>query len=287
MDLFQTLANTAGKPEGLDARLARTVLDDVDFAMRASIAELAERAGVSAPSVTRFSRRIGCAGYPDFKVKLAQMAYVGLRYLKPEVTSTTPAEVAEDIVTKAQDALFRFHRQVDLTAMERAAQLLRGAEFIQAVGAGGNSSMIAGELHNRLFRLGLRVHSSNDLTMSLMQASAATEGTVTIVSSMTGIDVTLVRCVELLGQQGLPTIALTQSGSPLAKAASVVITIDLPEGQNIFRPSSTRFAYLAAVDVLANLVAYADRATSLQTLRRVKAELVRSRDGDDRQLLGD
>lgn len=287
MDLFHSLSDENRELSKLDTKIAKLVLEEVDTVVQSSISELAERAGVSAPTITRFCRRVGCSSYADFKVQLARMTYVGLRYLKPEVPTTTAAEVAEDIVTKAQDALFKLHRQLDLAAMERAAQLLRGADFIQAVGAGGNSSMIANEIQNRLFRLGCRVQSTNDKSMALMLAAAATPGTVAIVSSMAGRDAELVRCLDLFRQNGVPTIAMTQSGSPIAERSTVLIPIDLPEGKNIFRPTSTRFAYLAAVDILANLVAYADRQKSLQLLRRIKEELVRNRDGDDRQLLGD
>jgi DNA-binding MurR/RpiR family transcriptional regulator len=66
-----------------------------------------------------------------------------------------------------------------------------------------------------------------------------------------------------------------------------VVPIDLPEGNNIYRPTSTRIAYLAAVDILASLVAYAIQPEATITLRRIKQQLVTHRDGDDRQLLGD
>ena len=56
---------------------------------------------------------------------------------------------------------------------------------------------------------------------------------------------------------------------------------------NIFRPTSTRFAFLAVIDILANLVAYADRPRSARLLRGIKEQLVRHRDEDDRQVLGD
>lgn len=159
--------------------------------------------------------------------------------------------------------------------------------MIYAFGAGGNSSMIATELQNRLFRLGCRITASADHGMNLMLAAAAEPDAVVVGSSFSGRNQEMVRCFQMLRRRGIGTIALTQSGSPLAAAADEVIAIDLPEGQNIFRPSSTRFAFLAAVDIIANLVAYADRERALQRLRRIKEELVRHRDEDDRQMLGD
>ena len=287
MDLFHALSDEDGRLSSLEAKLAQFALANVDFVVNSSISDLAERAGVSPPTVTRFCRRLGCQGYSDFKVQLAKMAYVGLRYLKPEAPTATVEEVAQDIISKAQNALFDLHRQLDLGAIEKAAQMLRGAEFIQAFGASGNSAMVVNELHNRLFRLGCRINASNDHNMNLMISAAAQPGTVVFGSSYTGRDMGLVQCLKLLRQHGIPTIVMTQRGSPVSDAADLTIAIDTQEGKNIFRPTSTRFAYLAAIDILANMVAYADRNIALKALRSIKEELVRNRDGDDRQLLGD
>ncbi|MCA0276555.1 MAG: MurR/RpiR family transcriptional regulator [Proteobacteria bacterium] len=287
MDLYHALSDEEGKLSGLEQKLARLVMEDVDFAVNSSIGDLAARAEVSPPTVTRFCRRLGCQSFSDFKVQLAKMPYVGLRYVMPEAQTATPAEVAEDIVAKAQNALFQLHRQLDPEALGKAAQLLRGAEFIYAFGASGNSSMIVNELHNRLFRLGCRINASNDHNLNIMLAAAAQPGTVVFGSSFSGRDPGLVQSLELLRKRAIPTVVITQSNSPVAAAADVVITIDLPEGKNIFRPTSTRYAYLAAIDILANLVAYADRNKAAKALRTIKEELVRRRDGDDRQVLGD
>jgi DNA-binding MurR/RpiR family transcriptional regulator len=288
MDIFTALTDEDDRLSAGEKRLARVILDDADFALDASISELALRAGVSPPTVTRFCRRLGFQGYPDFKLQLARSAYVGLRYLRPDTAETaTPASVAEDIVAKAQNALFQLHQSLDLAAVEEAAGLLRRASMIHAFGAGGNSSMIAHELANRLFRLGCRVAPTSDHGMALMLSAACARGDVVFGSSFSGRNAELVRCFRVLSERGVPTIALTQSRSPVAEAAALVLAVDLPEGVNIFRPTSTRYAYLAVVDILANLVAYADRPRSARLLRGIKEQLVRHRDEDDRQALGD
>ena len=288
MDIYAALTDEEERLTALEKRLARLVLDDADFAVNASIVELAERAEVSPPTVTRFCRRLGFQGYADFKLQLARSAYVGLRYLRPDThETTTAAAVAEDIVAKAQNALFQMHQALDLAAVERAAAMLRAAAMIHAFGAGGNSSLIAHELHNRLFRVGCRISASSDHAMNLMLSAACGPGDVVFGSSFSGRNAELVRCFRVLAERGVPTIALTQSGSPVAEAAELVIAVDLPEGVNIFRPTSTRFACLAVIDILANLVAYADRPRATRLLRGIKEQLVRHRDPDDRQLLGD
>lgn len=287
MDIFATIQDEAAQFSASEQRIVKILLNEFDFAVNASIIELAERADVSPPTVTRFCRRLGCQSFADFKVKLARTAYVGVRYLNPEAESTEPADVAADVITKAQNALFLLHKALDATVLEKAADRLSRAEMVYAFGSGGNSSMIASELHNRLFRLGTRVTASSDHSMQLMLTAAARPNDVIIGSSFSGRNAELVRCFDLARENGISTIALTQSDSAVAKAAEVVIGIDLSEGENIFRPTSTRFAYLAIVDVVASLVAYRNRKLSQVTLRHIKQQLVEHRDGDDKQLLGD
>jgi DNA-binding MurR/RpiR family transcriptional regulator len=261
MDIFSTLQEEKGKLSQAESRIAEILLTDFEFAVNASIIELAGKADVSPPTVTRFCRRLGCESFSDFKVQLARTAYVGMRYLKPEPKSREPADVAQDIVTKAQNALFLLHRNLDLAAIEQATGRLAAADMIYAFGSGGNSSMIASEMQNRLFRLGLRVTASSDHSMQLMMAAAARPTDVLIGSSFSGRNAELVRSFSLAR--------------------------DLPEGNNIYRPTSTRIAYLALVDIIASLVAYHIQPQATVTLRRIKQQLVAHRDGDDRQLLGD
>ena len=287
MDIFAVLQEQHSQLSPSEQRIADILTSDFEFAVNASIIELAQRAEVSPPTVTRFCRRVGCQGFSDFKVRLAKTAYVGVRYLNPLAKSTEPADVAADIITKAQNALFMMHRAIDPAMIDRVADRLAKAEMIYAFGSGGNSSMIASEIQNRLFRLGSRVTVSCDHSMQLMMTAAARPEDVIIGSSFSGRNAELVRAFALARDSGITTIALTQSDSLVARAAELVIGVDLPEGDNIFRPTSTRFAYLALVDIVASLVAYRNRAQSTLTLRHIKQQLVEHRDGDDRQLLGD
>lgn len=287
MDIFETIQEDREQFSPSEQRIADILLDHFDFAVNASIIELAERAEVSPPTVTRFCRRLGCQSFSDFKVRLAKTAFVGVRYLNPAAKSTEPADVAADVITKAQNALFGVHRALDPVVLDKASERLSNAGMIYAFGSGGNSSMIATEFQNRLFRLGSRVTASNDHNMQLMMTAAAQPQDVIIGSSFSGRNQELVRCFTLARENGIGTIALTQSRSPVAEAAELVVGIDLPEGDNIFRPTSTRFAFLAMVDVIASLVAYRNRKRSTLTLRHIKQQLVEHRDGDDRQILGD
>ncbi len=83
MDIFARIQEEAGQFSASEQRIADILLNSFDFAVNASIIELAEKAEVSPPTVTRFCRRLGCNSFADFKVNLARTAYVGVRYLNP------------------------------------------------------------------------------------------------------------------------------------------------------------------------------------------------------------
>ena len=53
-------------------QVAAAMLDDPEFALRANVEALAERAGVSPPTITRFCRALGYSGLREFKLRLAQ-----------------------------------------------------------------------------------------------------------------------------------------------------------------------------------------------------------------------
>ncbi len=287
MDILATLQGELDNLSRSERRLADILFEDTDFAINASIIELAARAEVSPPTVTRFCRRLDCQSYSEFKVRLAQTTFVGNRYLKPESALLTASEVAENIVTRAQTALYSLHGALDIDKIETAADRLAKAQMIYAFGSGGNSAMIAAEIENRLFRLGLRVSSCIDHQMQLMLAAAAKPGDVLIVSSVSGRNLPLAKALDVAADYRIFSIALTRPDTPVAEAASLVLPIDLDEGVNILKPTAVRFAFLAMIDILATLVAMKTEKAATETLRRIKHQVVAYRDEDDSEALGD
>ncbi|TAM05962.1 MAG: MurR/RpiR family transcriptional regulator, partial [Paraburkholderia sp.] len=82
-NLIHHIRDVAASLRPAERKVADMVLGDIDFAMRASITELAQRADVSEPSVTRFCRAVGAHGLRDFKMRLAQSAAGGVPYASP------------------------------------------------------------------------------------------------------------------------------------------------------------------------------------------------------------
>ena len=270
-----------------EQRIADIVLSDVEAAVNSSIIELAARAEISPPTVTRFCRRLGCQSFAEFKVRLAKSRFLGERYLMPPSGPVTAHDIARHIVNCAQATLYGFFENLDPVALEAAAAKIVASQYLLAFGSGGASSMVANEFDTRLFRLGLRITASTDHQAMMMRTAGAPKGTVILASSVSGRNIELAATLAIAGEYGIERIVLTRPNSLVAAEADILLAIDVEEDEDILRPSSARYAFLAMIDVVAQTVATRMQAQAVGSLRRIKHQLVHNRDGDDSQPLGD
>jgi DNA-binding MurR/RpiR family transcriptional regulator len=287
LDLVGYLQTARDSFSRSEHRLADLVLADVETAMNSSIVDLAALAKVSPPTVTRFCRRVGCDSFSEFKVRLAQSRFLGQRYLRPAGGPESVPDIAQVIVNHAQSTLYGLFERLDADAVERAAAKLGGSNYILSFGSGGVSSMVANELENRLFRLGLRIAASTDHQAQMMRTAAAPSGTVILASSMSGNNQQLATTLGIAGEHGLTRIVITRPGSEVAGHADVLLALDVPEDGDVLRPSAARYAFLAMIDVLSQTVATRMKAHAVPTMRRIKHQLIVNRDGEDSRALGD
>lgn len=279
-----------GRQDGMSRahkQIAHAVLTQPQAFVERPVEELVAWLGVSAPTITRFSRLVGCEGLRDLKLKVMGSMRVGLRYFEPLNPPASLDEAAERIVGRAQQAIAAARRTVDGAAVERAAEIVSRSRRLFIFGSGGVSSWMVAEIHNRLFRLGLHGTVSDDHQMQMMLAATAERVDAVICSSLSGRDRELARAAAIAAGYGAPTVAFTTAGSPLAAAVDVALTVDLPEDADVLRPTALRYAFLVLIDLLAYATALRTERAAQETLRRIKRQLVTFRDEDDSQPLGD
>ncbi|MEI9404587.1 MurR/RpiR family transcriptional regulator [Mesorhizobium argentiipisi] len=272
-----------------DRRLAGLVLSDLDFASKAAISEIAARVGVSEPTVTRFCRNLGCEGLRDFKFYLAQAIAIGGQYLSPEPLSRDAREqrIASAITEAAIAAIQRASENLDMTTLMDVAARIAGSGNVLCIGSGGISSMMATEMQNRLFRLGLSALAQTDGQLQRMYAAVATPETTLLAFSVSGYARSVIEAVEVAQQYGAATVAITAPDSALAKVADTVILLQSVEDGNIYKPTSSRYALLAILDMIATTVAEARGPKVLENLRRIKQSVNTLKVDDPKLPLGD
>lgn len=266
-----------------EKKVAQLVTDDIEFAANASITELAEKAQVSEATITRFAKAVGCVNVREMKIKLAQALTIGQRFILEPPDQTGFQGIYESI----KYTLDINHALLNERDIETAVEWLHRARQIVAIGMGGGSTIAAQELQNRIFRLGYPVTSYNDGLLSRMVASTADSNDVFVMISVTGHTPAIIETAELARQYGVKVIAITPSGSPLAQQADLILPIVHSETDFIYKPSASRYAVLALLDVLSMALAVTHKRRSRDRLRRLKVALDSHRGGGNRQPLGD
>ena len=286
-DLLSRIVRLSPKMSPAERRVADLVLSDMEFAVHSHTTDIASRAGVSAATVTRFCRSVGCRGLRELKLDLARILAVGDRYLHPRIAVTRTSEAVTEIVSRIHRSLDALVDQVSDETLKRAAAAISGAKRVMVFGGGGGSSMVAMETENRLFRLGLSATHCNDAQLQLMMAATLTAEDVLIALSITGRYEPIIQATVVADQYGAHTIAVTAPESPLSRVASDVVPFLVEEPENILSPTPARYVLLALLDILAYEVAAIRGEAAMEPMRRIKYQLVNTRDGDDSKPLGD
>ena len=286
-DIVARIAECAPELRSAERKVAALILDDLTGASRASIGALAEHAGVSVATVTRFAKAVGCRDVRELKLRLAQAAAVGQRFLQTGGQPETPEPLATRVFDELQMALTHNHQLLRQAPIAEAAAVLREARMIYVFGMGGGSTALADEMRFRLVRLGRPVATYQDALLQRMVASTVSRDCVVIALSATGRVPEMVDNCRIARSYGATLITLTAPASPLAKLADWVIPIVAFETDFIYKPSSSRYAMMMALDVLVTELAVSLGDESRELLRRMKHALDAHRGGGDRQPLGD
>jgi RpiR family carbohydrate utilization transcriptional regulator len=288
-DIVSRISERSGQLRLAEQKVAQAILGDLPLAAGASINTLAQLAGVSEASVTRFAKAMGCRDVRDLKMKLAQAAAIGQRFLHAE----TPAaegrvpQIADMIYADIGKVLELNRAMLNQDALQRAAQLLLEARMIYAFGMGGGSTMLSDEAGYRLVRLGRPAASYHDAMLQRMVAATLDKNDVVLAFSTTGNVPELIASCEVAKEYGVRLVAITALGSQLAALADVLLPLKSLETDFIFKPSSSRYAMMMVLDVLMAELALLQKDHSQELLRRLKFTLDAHRGSGNREPLGD
>jgi DNA-binding MurR/RpiR family transcriptional regulator len=273
-----------------EQKVAGVVLADVGFAVHASSGELARQAGVSEPTVTRFSRAVGCKGLRELKVKLAQSMVVGRIYIEPPpLAGTDLAQPAmwRSVFHEIRRAIAAVEEQLPRAELEKAADAIVGCSKLAAFGVGGGSTVAVAEVEHRFFRLGMAVSHSSDPQLMRMIAATMTPNDVVLAVSTTGKASDVIEAATIAKRYGAKIVAVTKPKSRLAALADIALTVYVPEAPDALKPTASRYALLTVIDLLAAATAYSRPREAQERMRRIKLALMRSTEGSADEPLGD
>lgn len=262
-----------------EQKLAAYVLGAPRETVDLSMTELAQRAGVSQPTIARFCQAAGCSGFREFKIRLAQSIAQGVPFVHRDVQ---PDESISGINGKVFDrtigTLIQVRNNLSPDSIAAAVELLAASRRIEFYGAGA-SGVAALDMQHKFFRLGIPSVAYNDPHVYGMSAALLQPGDTVVAISNTGRSRDVVEAVSLARDSGAAVIAITHSNSPLARLATVGLFADVDEDTDVYSPMTSRITHLAIGDVLAVGVALRLGTRLPQRLARAKEVINRRRAG--------
>ncbi|MGD8110606.1 MurR/RpiR family transcriptional regulator [Vibrio sp. TRT 17S01] len=283
VDIISQITERYSTLREAEKKVAKLVMDDIQQAANASITQLAERAKVSEATITRFAKAIGCKNVRDMKIKLAQSLTIGQRFILEPPDQGGYQGIYESI----KQTLDLNRNLINENSINTAVEWLHNARQTICIGMGGGSTIASQEMQHRMFRLGYPVVSYNDGLLARMVAATADSKDVLVVISASGYTPAIQDAAQLAKEYGIKVIAITPNHTPLAEQADLVLPIVHQETDFIYKPSASRYAMLALVDVISMALAVNHKRRSRDKLRRLKVALDSHRGGGDRQPLGD
>jgi len=268
------------KMQTLHPSLSKSEQKVVDFITKApdqviylSVAEVAQNAGVSDPTVVRTCRSIGLSGYQELKVTLAQDLVSPLQSIHEEILEGDSTTTIVDKVFKSTIHALTYTRDVLRDQVfEMAVQAIMAARKIVIFGL-GNSHSIAIDLQHKLMRLGFEATAYTDPHMAAIAAAYVSHGDLAFAISHSGSSKDTVENARLAKNNGATLIALTNIGTtPLSKIADINLHTASKETKYHIVALSSRIAQIALIDALYTVIAVRQKS-SVEGFRNVEKAL--------------
>jgi RpiR family transcriptional regulator, carbohydrate utilization regulator len=261
-----------------ERKLADYIVDAPREVLDLSMTDVAQRAGVSQPTIARFCHALGFSGFREFKIRLAQAVAADLppavyRDVRPD--EPVPG-VAAKVLDRTIGALLQVRNNLSSDALAEAIALLAQAKRIEFYGAGG-SGIAAQDMQHKFFRLGMPSVAYADPHTFLMSATLLGAGDVVVAISNTGRTRDVVDAARTALEHGAKVIAITHGTSPLARLATVGLHANVDEDTDVFSPMTSRTSHLAIGDILAVGVALQRGPELAEKLADAKAIIARRR----------
>lgn len=255
-------------------RIGEYVLQHPDSPTRLTISELARACEISEPSVVRFCRHLGLAGYPQLRLAVAQeLGELAGRSESPELYGSDigPDDSIRQLVAKISQSevmgIEETLKNLDLGALERATRAIDAAPRVLTFGVGASASGAA-DLQHKLFRIGRSAFAISDAHEAIVGAALMSPGDVAVGLSHSGWTAEVARMLAAARSRGALSIAITNSADgPVAQEGDIVLTTSVRETPFRSGAMASRIAQLTVVDCLFTAVAQRRYEETVQALR--------------------
>lgn len=201
-----------------EQRVCDVVLQQPDWVLDATTAQVAAAADVSTATVVRTAQRLGYRGFPHLRVLLARDLGASTGHSSPGSGDAEGVRAFFGAVGAATESMTTL---LDDELVTRAVGLLSSARRILVCG-GGVSAPVAQDIAMRLAAIGRGAEAPGDHLDQLIRARLLGPDDLCVVVSGTGATSATLAVARAADRAGASVLSLTAfSDSPLASVASV------------------------------------------------------------------
>lgn len=254
-NILETIARVLPDLRRGGRQLAEFILANPRFVVDANLADLARKAELSEPTVLRFCTTLGCSGFRDLKIRLAQSLVLGVPTTHAALCfDDTPRSITEKLFDFTVTSLERTRNSLDPQAIDLAVDLLAAAARIEFFGFGA-SGIVALDAQQKFPLFGVPCGANQDSHQQLITASMLRPGDVMFAISNTGTTLSLIEMTRVAKARGAKVIVLTGSRSPICEHADVALIAESLDNTDLYTPTISRLSALVVIDILSVSVA--------------------------------
>lgn len=254
---------------GLEARVVDLVLGSRDFTELTPLQQVATACDVSEAMVVKVAKKLGYAGYRDFRASLAAYNRLPIVELHQEISpgDDTPTMMQKVFRTSIQ-ALEETLAILEPAAIDEAAELFHGSRNRDFYGLGG-SAQIARDAAHKFLRIGVRTSVQDDAHMMAMSASLLGPNDVVAAFSHSGETDAVIDAVKIARAAGAKIVVITNHARSTLGALGDITLCSTAQGSPLTgENSAARIAQLNILDVIFVAVAQRNMAAAEANLEK-------------------
>jgi RpiR family carbohydrate utilization transcriptional regulator len=260
-----------------ELRVAKFISENADRVPFLSVHALADAAGVSVASVSRFVKKAGFSNFKDFKVGLAREGGAHIHDMYRAITTDDTDDAIVRKVFKGYElSIEDTLSMLDVPALIEVSGVLSACRRVIFFGIGG-SGIVAQDAALRFSHLDIQTESYSDPLSIIIQVKRLQPGDAAFGISHSGRTKVTCEALQVANKNGVFTCGISNYiRSPLSRHARFLFCTAFPEDRVKVAALSSRIAQLCVIDALYLLTAkHKEQVWDTEDLNRLIEQLLR------------
>lgn len=253
MNVFQYIKQNFDSFTESEKLIAEYLLNNKKSIIGMSAKDIGDATNTSAPTVVRFSKKIGFESLNEMKLQLSVNLQSDddiedFEYLHSNLSTTNIIRGVKSSIDSIMNQTLGVLKEEEL---EKAIEALNEAKniYIYSVGV---SSLVGMDFYYKLSRINKRCIAHNDTHLQLTSSALMEKGDVAVAISYSGETKEVLKCVENARMEGVKVISITKASidNTLANLSDIVLRVPFVEKSLREGAMSSRISQLAIIDML-------------------------------------